>query len=535
MPVCRNITLAFTACLFSFTSATAETTYQMENRTALLNYTITGPGKAQSFYDPKARIYHESDIQISDLQLGGDWKGSLLTTLRYTDSPQYDPNYTSIQNLAIHLADPQNNIDAGDVFANLSPYSMMKGIKGVGFQHNFGDDRNYVRAVYGSFDGQWAYLLLNSRLDEPMDRFGGGVRVQRAIDNLTVGANLAQVADRARDPKRGTSNVYRQVLPAVDWEYRSGGMVLSGEHAYSRSKLLPYASLSQSLQGYANRIVFRGIYRTFSLNGNVERVTPNFITLGGGATPDRMRYHARADWRLDRQWQIFSDYDQFYNSLSQQLSTRTHYETAEAGIIRRHLLGRRASALTISGRSRSKRTDDGSASARSHRIRLKYKDRAFDNALNYTLDYERLLNTDKAGIATTRLSNNLYHISVGYRGYDIGKWRVSGDFDFGRQELQNPTTANFDISDMMLLSLKAKSSGGSELGASYNLGSNRVTVAGSGSRQNRGMVYFSIAPKILHGGSIRSEYSLNDYRFDNVTRNYREGLLQVLINWNLKK
>jgi len=534
MPVCRNITLASAVFLLSFSSAIAETTYQVDNRTALLNYTITGPGKAQSFYDPKARIYHESDIQILDLPLG-NWNGSLLTTVRYTDSPQYDPNYTSIQNLAIHLTDPQNNIDAGDVFANLSSYSMMKGIKGVGFQHNFGDDRNYVRTTYGTFDGQWAYLFLNSRVDEPMDRFGGGIRVQGATDDLTVGANFAQVADRAGDSKRGTSNVYRQILPAFDWEYRSAGMVLSGEHAFSRTRLLPYTSTSQSLRGSANRIVFRGRFRAFSLNGNVEQVTSNFITLGGGATPDRVRYNARADWRLDRQWQLFGNYDQFYNNLSKQLSTRTRYETTEAGIIRRHLFGSRASALTISARSRSKLTDDGSSTGRSHRLRLKYKDRAFNNALNYTLDYERLLNKDKSGVSNTYLSNNLYHLSVGHRGYNIGEWKLSGDLDFGRQELQNPTTEKFDVSDMLRVSLRANGSDGNELGASYDLGSNRVTVAGSGSRQNRGLFYFTVAPKILHGGSIRSEYSLNDYRFDDVTRNYREGLLQVLINWKLKK
>jgi hypothetical protein len=500
-----------------------------------------GPGKAQSFYDPKAHVFHESDISISNLKLGG-WDGSLATTLRYTDSRQYDPDHLSLQKLELRLKDAQNKIEMGDLFANLSPYSMMKGIKGAGFQHNLSDDRNYFRAAYGTFDGQWAYLLRNSRTDEPMDRFGGGMRLQRSDGNFTWGANFAHVADRADDPKRGTAEAFRQVLPAVDWEYRNAGMVFSGEHAYSdtdcgTANVAGCSAIFRgpNAHGTANRLLFRGSYGTFGLDANLERVTPNFVTLGGGATPDRMRLYARADWRMDRQWRLFGTYDHFYNSLDHQLATRTYNEILEAGVTRSRLFDRRAASLTVSGRQRYLWTDDSSSTSRSNRIRLKYKDRFLNDALDFGADYERMLNKDQRAASNTHLANNLYNLSFGYRGNLNKSWGLRTNLDLGKSEVQNATTAGFDVTDTARLSLTASHPDSTELGASYDLGNNSVTVVGSSSRQNRSMLYWSQRPQVLGGGSVRAEASVNDYTFADPTRNYREQLLRLVVNWNLEK
>ncbi|MDD5296466.1 MAG: hypothetical protein PHU46_06090 [Rhodocyclaceae bacterium] len=522
------------AALLPAASALADPTYRMENRTELLNFDISGPGKAQSFYDPKAHVFHESDISVSNFKLGG-WDGSLASTLRYTDSQQYDPDHLSLQKLDVHLKDAQNRIDMGDLFANLSPYSMMKGIKGAGFQHNFNDDRNYVRVAYGTFDGQWAYLLRDTRPDEPMDRYGGGMRVQKSEGNLTLGANLAQVADRADDPRRGNVNAYRQFIPAVDWEYRNAGMVLAGEHAYSDTDVTPLGSTGQNLHGSANRVSFRGAYRTLSLDGNLERVTPNYVTLGGGSTPDRMRLYARADWRMDRQWRLFGTYDRFYNDLDHQLATRTYNEIVEAGVTRQGLFDRRTASLSVSERSRYLWTDDSSSTSRSDRLRLKYKDRFLQDALDFGADYERMVNKDQRTTSDTHLANNLYNLSFGYRGNVTQSWGLRTNLDLGKSEVQNPTTGGFDVMDTARLSLVASHPDSTELGASYDLGNNSVTVIGSSSSQNRAMLYWSHRPQVLGGGSVRAEASINDYRFDDTTRNYREQLLRVVVNWNLEK
>jgi hypothetical protein len=109
------------------------------------------------------------------------------------------------------------------------------------------------------------------------------------------------------------------------------------------------------------------------------------------------------------------------------------------------------------------------------------------------------------------------------------------NLDLGKSEVQNPTTAGFDVADTARLALVATNPDSTELGANYDLGSNSVTVIGSSSRQNRAMLYWSRRPQVLQGGSVRIELSVNDYRFDDFTRNYREKLLRAVVNWNLEK
>lgn len=522
------------AVLLPASSALADPTFRMDNRTELLNFSVSGPGAAQSFYDTKARIYHESDLSVSGFKFG-IWDGTLSSTVRYTDSTQYDPDYWSLQKMEVQLKDAKTRIDLGDLFANLSPYSMMKGIKGAGVQHNLSDDRNYIRAAYGSFDGQWAYLLRSARPDEPMDRHGGGIRLQRSDGILTWGANLARVTDQGTDPRRGTSSVYAQFLPALDWEYRSAGMVVSGEHAYSGTDVTAPAGTVDHRQGTANRLNFRGAFRTVSVDANVEQVTPNFLTLGGGATTDRQRLFTRADWRMDRVWRFFGSYDYYHNSLDRQLATRTYNEIYEAGVTRSRLLDRKAASLTVSARSRFLWTDDASSTSHSDRIRLKYRDRFLNDALDFGAEYERMLNMDQRGTALTHLGNNLYNLSFGYRGEINKAWGLRTNLDLGKSEVQNSTTAGYDVMDTARLSVVASHPDSTEIGASYDLGNNSITVVNSSSRQNRAMVYWSQRPPLLNGGSVRAEGSINDYQFDDLTRNYREQLLRLVVNWNLEK
>ncbi len=514
--------------------ASADLAYRLDNRTEFLNYDISGPGKAQSFYDPKAHVFHESDILITGMRLGG-WDATLASTLRYTDSRQYDPDNISLQKLEFRMSDAKNRIDMGDLFANLSPYSMMKGVKGAGFQHNFKDDRNYLRMSYGSFDGQWAYLLRSSRTDEPMDRYGGGIRLQGSDGKLTWGANLAQVADRAGDSLRGNADAYRQILPALDWEYRTPAMVLSGEHAYSDTDVTPQGGVGHGLNGTANRLSYRGTIKTLSLDASLERVTPNFVTLGGGATPDRMRLYTRADWRMDRQWRLFGSYDYFYNSLDHQRSTRTSNEIVEAGATRQGMFDRRSAALTVSARSRFLWTDDNSSENHSDRLRLKYKDRFLADALDFGADYERLINRNLSSGTSVHLANNLYNLAFGYRGNLDKSWQLRTNLDLGKSEVQNQTTGGFDATDTLRLSFVATHPDTTELGLSYDLGNNSMTVIGNSSRQNRATLYWQRRPAILGGGSIKAEASVNDYSFEDSTRNYREQLLRLVINWTLEK
>ena len=248
------------------------TEYGANNRTEVMHHKVTGIGAASSFYDPGNHVLHESDVRYYSTTHA--WRSTLNATVRYTDSKQFDINYWSLQNFAWKVSDTRREFSAGDYFANMSQYSMNKSIKGVAYQQNLSDEQNYLRATWGSFDGQWAYLLRNDRVDEPMDRHGTGLRLQRAGETWRIGANFAYVKDRSDDRNRGTLDAYRQYVPAFDWEYRHPAFVLNGEHAYSNTTQSPLATDPINKSGLAHKVNLRASLGAVTIDGTLERVTP---------------------------------------------------------------------------------------------------------------------------------------------------------------------------------------------------------------------------------------------------------------------
>lgn len=153
-----------TFCLASQASLASQVDeLRISNRTDLLNQSVTGPGKASSFYHSGTHVLHETDMRWAGRAFDGTWDALFNGTLRYTDTSQFDPERLSLQKFEWRLSDADTQINVGDYFANLSPYSMTKGIKGVALQQNLSNDQNYIRAFYGSFDGQWAFAYKTRR------------------------------------------------------------------------------------------------------------------------------------------------------------------------------------------------------------------------------------------------------------------------------------------------------------------------------------------------------------------------------------
>jgi len=508
-----------------------EFTINLFNRTEFLFQDISGPGKAQSFYDPGNHIFHETDI-VANGQIGG-WNSLFNATVRYTDSHQYDPENLSAPKLMWQLSDGQNQINFGDYFAVFSPYALTKSIKGGAIQHNFGDDQNYVRAAYGSFDGQWSYLFRNPN-NEPMDRYGGGVRVQQTGEDWRIGASVVQAADRWGDPNRGMFDAFRQVLPAFDWEWRNGAWQFAGEHAYAATEVNSGSTGTTSdLSGSANRLTFRGNLRTVSVDGLLERVGSRFVTLGGGATPDRMRAMLRGDWRLDALWRLNAMADYYYNDLDSQLTTRTTVKALDVGATRRRIFDRRSASLSFGIKTRWTETDDNSSQTRTDRLKLRYRDRFLDDAVDLSVGVEKTLDAVDKGTTPGNNDSYLYDVSLGWRTAIDRNWTLRTNLDLGHTELQNPLNGNFDVMDTVRLAVAAEGSDRSQFGASVDYGGNRMTIANTSSQVDRWSIFYQTQPEWTGGGSVRAEITENTYHFDVAANNFRERLIRLVFNWNL--
>ena len=525
-------------CIFALgglsCQATLADSLSINTRSDLLYQRVTGPGQANSFYDTGTHLLHETDLRWQGQAFGNQWNSLFNGTLRVTDSKQFDPEEVSFQKLEWRLNDAHTQLNFGDYFANLSQYSLTKGIKGVGFQRNFQDDQNYLRLTYGTFDGQWAYLY-HHPTGEPMDRYGGGARLQRAWDKFRVGLNLAQVADRSDDPNRAVGlDAYSQILPAADWEYRDGGLVLTGEHAYSDTDTKPGAGgATTSKSGSAHKLVMRAAFKSINLDGQAERVAPDFLSLGGGATPDRLRYYLKADYKLTREWRLFGIVDNYRDNLDSQKTATTESTTWEAGLRKSRAFDRRHMNVALSWRVRNLDVSDASRDQVTHRVKLKVNDR-IANDFDVRGELEQIL--DKDHRTSDNAQSTLFDLGIGYRKRLENKWDMRANLDLGRQETGTLNANGTDVSDRVRLSLNADKGNGTVLGCSYEWNDSDLVAATGDNRHKRASAFWQSHPAWLKNGNLKLEYSDFDHLFlQNSGNNYREQILKLSLQWNFQK
>lgn len=506
------------------------TEYGANNRTEVMHHKVTGIGAASSFYDPGNHVFHESEMRYN--RTTSAWRSTLNGTVRYTDSKQFDINYWSVQNFAWKVSDTRREFSAGDYFANMSQYSMSKSIKGVAYQQNLSDEQNYLRATWGSFDGQWAYLLRNDRADEPMDRYGTGLRLQRAGETWRFGANFAHVKDRSDDRNRGTLDAYKQYVPAFDWEYRHPVFVLNGEHAYSNTTRSPLASDPVSSSGLAHKANLRASLGAVTIDGTLERANTDFSSLAGSATSDRMHGYLKADARIANVWGVFGIYDRYYNNLDARLAFRTTNVSEEVGVRRLRAFGRRSLSMSVSLRRRLTETTDDSTDRRSDQVKLRVADRYFD-IVDVRADFENVYDRNYKTTPSAARNHN-FSLAVSSR-HQYGKWQINPGIEYGVQDNQNLALNGFDVSQFTRLNVNASNGAGIQAGGSYDYNSTNVRTVNGDARLNRAMLFWQTAPAWLNGGTLRFESSDNIYKFEDSSRDYREQIARVVIQWALER
>lgn len=519
--------------LISQTSLVAQADeLSISTRTDLLNQSVTGPNKAASFYDPGTHLLHETDVRWSGMVFDDKWNSLFNSSLRYTDSNQFDPERLSLQKLEWRLSDARTQLNLGDYFANLSPYSMTKGIKGLAFQRNLGDDQNYIRAFYGSFDGQWAFLYKDPT-QEPMNTLGGGVRLQRAWEKFRFGLNLAEAHDQDGDV-HASFPAYDQFLPAVDWEYRESGLVVTGEHAYSDTDEISTAGATAvNKTGTAHKLALRAALKDINLDGQVERVSPDFISRGGGATADRMRYYLKADYKLTRDWRLFAIYDDYEDNLDNQKTATTDVTTWEAGFKRARAFGRRHMNIALSWRNKQKELSDGSNKQTTNRIKFKINDRVAEH-YDWRAEMEQIL--DKDQLTTSDSVSTLFDLGLNYRQRLQNNWDIRADLDIGRQETGTLNVTGSDISDRLRLGLTADKGNGTVIGANLERNTADLVAALADNRHKRASIYWQSKPAWINDGSLKLEYADYIHTFtQNAANDYREKIVKLSLLWNFQK
>lgn len=515
---------------FQYDSGLPEKSLDVTVRSMFEDYRLSGPGRGQSFYDPGSHWLH--DVELTARQpIGEELKTEFNAIVRYTDSKRHDPAVWSLQRVQFIARDQVNHLTLGDYYATLSQYSLNQAIKGIGYQRNFGES-TYLRVVAGTMAPRWDHLFGEPH-NETIQRDVVGLRAQNAGDNYRVGLNLVSAADHDNDSARTIEDTYRQVLPAFDWEYRTAsGIRLSGEHAQANTRKQTAARVNHDMAGTAHRINADGSLGDLRWRLRTERVSSDFVTLGGGAAIDRLRYYLRGDYRLNKTWSVFLADDWYRDNLDDQIGATTRTHIPEAGVTARGLFDRRNLTLTTSLRQRQVKTEAPLYDRNiSDRLYVSMSDRFQEVSVRG--EVEALLNKRKDTTNNrTDTDDFLYRFAIDSRHlFAEGRYDFRPYLTLEHQIVQDPLTGKSVLTDGALLDLRLVAPGNLTYAMNFE---QRNVNNGTGIDNDNSLLRYAVSvayrPAQFPGSSIRAEAGKTHYNFSDNTKDYRERYVRVMLD-----
>ena len=437
----------------------------------------------------------------------------------------------SLQRVQFIARDKVNHLTLGDYYATLSQYSLNQAIKGLGYQRNFGES-TYLRVVAGTMAPRWDHLFGEPH-NETIKRDVVGLRAQNAGDNYRVGLNLVSASDHDNASVRTIEDTYRQVLPAFDWEYRTdSGVRLSGEHAQANTRKQTAAGVNHDMVGTAHRINADGSLGDLRWRMRTERVSSDFVTLGGGAAIDRLRYYLRGDYRLDKTWSVFLADDWYRNNLDNQIGATTRTHIPEAGVTARGLFDRRNLTLTTSLRQRQVKTEAPLYDRNiSDRLYVSMSDRFQEVSVRG--EVEALLNKRKDTTnGHTDNDDYLYRFAIDSRHmFSEGRYDFRPYLTLEHQIVDDPLTGKSAVTDGAILDLRLIAPGNLTYALNFEQRNVNNTIPGADDNSLlRYGVSVAYRPAQFPGSSIRAEAGKIHYDFSDNTKDYRERYVRVMLD-----
>ena len=526
----RRVIAATLAVIFTIPASAAEAAknWSLDNLTSLRFSQVTGPGRGTSFYKNGTFVNHEPELGLRR-DWGQGWKSKIESRLRFTNDELSDQRDFSVETLSAEVKNGNNIISGGDYFAVASQYSMNQLIKGIAWERKLPGKDDYFRVMAGSFDNQWEQVFTLTP-NEPVDRFGGGARLQRSGDKWRWGLNYAVVDDDETDPNRLRAAVYDQHISALDWEYRWKKTSLRAEHAAAFTQKEDVVLEKTNDRGHANRLRLTTTLWKTRIRASAENVSSQFLSLAGSATKDRRRYNVRTSRRFGRKWSANSSFNLSHNDLAgSSAKTRTTNTTYDIGLTRKKIYGRRN--LQVGGTVRRKQTDthDNSRERTTDRFRLKVSDRLTRKirgsfVIEPTLDLDRNRNIQQETF--------LYELRVSSRHKLWKKWTLRSQLGGRRREVENLTTMGDDIAYGINMRTSLSAPGGTRMGVDFNF--NRMDLFnGRDSRTSRSRLFYEVKPKWMKGGDLIADYSMNHYAYTNARGEYVENLVKLTGRWKL--
>ena len=428
-----------------------------------LNYNdIAGPGRSNSSL---TQGYRYTDLLTTNGNgKAGAYEYYFSAGGKATDDKRNDIKVFTLTNLQGHVSNGMHTVNIGDTFESFSQYALATSLKGGSYRFaKEGTNLPQVTAVYGYAYPRWDNFYGDHSVKVVQRQAFGGRLKQPIGADLWIGGSAVRAVDTHR--RSPTDTLENAGVYTGDWEYRPiPGLTVNGEHSWSKDIQSPSEGTADNrLIGNAQRVEAVGDADPSRVSLEFERVSHNYQTLLGAATPDRLKGKAKWRYLATKKVTVTSGLLWFRDDVDHQKTAPIQNWRPELGVILKSLPGR-PYATTGLNYYFSRRYGPATATS-DHVFNLNYKDRfgEFDNDSNLGYTYYDASRKTKEYTYNTMLSSRynageivfkpqaaaggwtsndelsmvserIYEFSVGC-GMEVPRWKLTTDLKAGQNSL----------------------------------------------------------------------------------------------------
>lgn len=524
-----GVFVAVTLLSFTGERVWAQNEWHLSNDFSYTYNDVSGPGSDQSSLTEGFRYMEVMNLNGSGTADGIDYHFN--TGFRLTDDPRNDIRNFALTTLQGRLSKEAHEVSFGDVFQPFSQYSMATAVKGGAYKLTGAEGLPEVTLIYGYANPRWDNFwdLGYGRVDAITRQAYGGRVQQKLADDFTAGFSVVRSYDS--DRVFNTDTLYDSFSTTLDWEYLPiPGLSIRGESSFSDTTESPAADERDTkYHGYAHRLTAVGSGGPSRVTLEYERVSPNFLTVLGAATPDREKIKANWRYKISKLTTVTSRFLWYHDDLDGQKSYRTDYYRPEISLTQKRLFDRRYAVADLSYRLSIKERARETTSRVDHIVNLGYRDRfgIFDSDTNVGLT-----SYDYRDATRARTTEYVYNTALSSR-HTLGKVILKPSVMLGgwttRQELEDTDDQIIEHSLGLGCDIPSwKVTSSIKVGQNYLLRSE-----GEDSARTFANMHLYYRPEFLsklNYGMIFVRASMNDFVYDNGTRDFRETSITAGLN-----
>jgi hypothetical protein len=492
---------------------------RLTNDLSVTHNEITGEGHQQSFltegthYLEVFNLYGYGNI--------GEYEYNFNLGAKATNDQRHDAEKLSLTDLKGSISNQIHTLTAGDIYEAFSQYTLNTAVKGLSYRYEnimtrLPDVTLLTGVAYSRWDNFWG--------TDTVERNVIGLRARQHLSgDLWLALNYVESKDSDAVP--GMSEFDTQTF-GFDWEYLPIiGLTIRGESAWISTEESQASEDSEiTFDGSAHKITAIGDGGPSRATLEYERVSPDFITILGSATPDREKFKAR--WRYrpvkDITWNF--GFLWYHDNLDGDLEERTDYYRPEIGISKRRIFERRYSVVDFTykfDRAHGRRNTSD------HFFTAGYRDRfgIFDSETNIGItfyDTNDLRDNEEFSFNTTLSTRKT-----------VGVWALSPSIRLGMWTLEDELESLRDNIWEYSLGLKADATK-YRLSMNLRVGQNKLQKEGATDTEkmfaNLSIYYRPEFLDKLNGSMLYLRGYINDFNYSEAGRDFRENSLTAGVN-----